>query len=185
MPTCYGTRMAAPNDQQRLHAAFQKRAAALRELGAQHLIDNLAPGAKPLALSRLEQKLGAPLPKLLRTWWLLHDGEKKPAEGFAAPFHLLPVAWVLNERVGTLRRLERRAAESANEASDAERAAPRWIPIAAMKGASVVVHGKTGRVFECAEEGPALRLLASSVVEWFVALVEEPLVEDEDEPDEV
>ena len=99
--------MAVIGDQQTLHAAFQKLSAAFKALGAQHLVENLQAGAKPLALSRLEQKLGFPLPKVLRTLWLLHDGEKKPAHGFAAPFHLLPVAWVLNERVTTLKRVER------------------------------------------------------------------------------
>ncbi len=165
------------SDQERLHAAFQKRAGGLRALGAQHLVDNLSPGAKPLALSRLEQKLGFPLPKVLRTWWLLHDGEKKPAEGFGGDVHLLPVAWVLNERVVSLRRLE----QPSMDVSDDERRAARWIPIAAREGVSVVMSATTGRVFECSDDAPA-RLLADSVVSWFVSLAEQPLDDDESVP---
>ncbi|MCU0698611.1 MAG: SMI1/KNR4 family protein [Myxococcaceae bacterium] len=177
--------MAAQGDQPRLHAAFLRRAAALRALGAQHLVENLLPGAKPLALSRLEGKLGAPLPRVLRTWWLLHDGEKKPAEGFAAPFHLLPVAWVLNERVTVLRRWERflKAPEAGPPSglTEAERTSPRWIPVAARPGVSVVLHGTTGRVFECGDEAPFVRLVAPSLVAWFEAVVDQPL-EEADEP---
>ncbi|MBL8923792.1 MAG: SMI1/KNR4 family protein [Myxococcaceae bacterium] len=175
--------MAATGDHQALHAAFQKRAADLRELGAQHLVDNLQAGAKPLALARLEQKLGFPLPKVLRAWWLLHDGEKKPAQGFGGSFHLLPVAWVLNERVTTLKRLERLRARPetwpASNTADDERASSQWIPLAARKGASVVMNARSGRVFECSDDDPALRLLAESVVGWFVALAEQGVFEED------
>jgi cell wall assembly regulator SMI1 len=156
--------MAGSSDQQRLHAAFRQRAAALRALGAPHLVDNLQAGAKPLALSRLEQKLGFPLPKVLRTLWLLHDGERKPAEGFVAPFHLLPVAWVLNERAVALRRLAKRPDDPS--LTDDERASARWIPLGAMTGASVVMHATSGRVFEFRDDDPPVRLLAPSVVAW-------------------
>ena len=176
--------MAVTGDQQTLHAAFQKLSVAFKALGASHLVENLQPGAKPLALSKLEQKLGFPLPKVLRTLWLLHDGEKKPAHGFAAPFHLLPVAWVLNERVTTLKRIERLRARPktwpASDTTDEERASLQWIPLAAMKGSSVVMNAKSGRVFECREEDPALRLLDQSVVRWFVALAERGPPEEED-----
>lgn len=172
----------ATSDQQALHAAFLKRAAALRATGARELIDNLAPGAKPLALGRLEGKLGFALPKVARTWWLLHDGEKKPAEGFGAPFHLLPVAWVLNERVHTLRRVarlrQRPETWAASNTTDEERASMEWLPLAAMPRSSVVMNAKSGRVFECSDEDPALRLLDTSLTAWFVALVEAPPLED-------
>lgn len=178
--------MAVTSDQQTLHAAFQKLSAAFKALGAPHLVENLQAGAKPLALSRLEQKLGFPLPKVLRTLWLLHDGEKKPAHGFAAPFHLLPVAWVLNERVTTLKRVERLRARPetwpASNTTEEERASLQWIPLAARKGSSVVMNAKSGRVFECSDEDPALKLLDESVVRWFVALAERgPLEEEDDE----
>ncbi|MDX2015719.1 MAG: SMI1/KNR4 family protein [Myxococcaceae bacterium] len=177
--------MVAPGDQQRLHAAFLRRAAALRAEGAQHLVENLQAGVKPLALSRLEGKLGAPLPKVLRTWWLLHDGEKKPAEGFAAPFHLLPVAWVLNERVRVQRRWEHFEKSSemwpASGLTDAERTSPQWIPVAAQPGASVVLHVKTGRVFEVGDDAPVVHLASASLVTWFEAVVEQPLHDATDE----
>lgn len=180
--------MAVTGDQQTLHAAFQKLSAAFKELGAPHLVENLLPGAKPLALSRLEQKLGFPLPKVLRTLWLLHDGEKKPAQGFAAPFHLLPVAWVLNERVTTLKRVERLRTRPetwpASNTTEEERASQQWIPLAALKGSSVVMNAKSGRVFECSEEDPALRLLDETVVRWFVALAERGPLEEEEAADE-
>lgn len=176
--------MAGTGDQQTLHAAFQKRSADFRALGAQHLVDNLLPGAIPLALSRLEKKLGFPLPKVLRTWWLLHDGEKKPAQGYGAPFHLLPVAWVLNERVATLRRIarlrERPETWPASNATEEERASSQWVPLAAMRGSSVVMNAKSGRVFECCDEDPALRLLDESLVGWFVGLAEGGPVVEED-----
>ncbi len=176
--------MAVTGDQQALHAAFQKLSAAFKALGASHLVENLQPGARPLALSKLEQKLGFPLPKVLRTLWLLHDGEKKPAHGFAAPFHLLPVAWVLNERVTTLRRTERLRARPeswpASNTTEEERASLQWIPLAAMQGSSVVMNAKSGRAFECGEDDPPLRLLDESVVRWFVALAERGPLEEED-----
>jgi cell wall assembly regulator SMI1 len=171
--------MTVLGDQQRLHAAFRQRAAALRALGAQHLVDNLQAGAKPLALSRLEQKLGFPLPKVLRTLWQLHDGEKKSAEGFAAPFHLLPVAWVLNERVLTLERVERLRQRpddwAASQTTEAERASSAWVPLAAMKGVNVAMNATSGRVFECRDEAPAVSLLGASVVDWFVEVTDRPL----------
>lgn len=166
-------------DQQRLHAAFERRAEALRSAGAQHLVDNLQPGAKPLAVSRLEGKLGFPLPKALRTLWLLHDGEKRPAEGFAAPFHLLPVAWVLNERVKSARRLERLGPHP-GVVTEEERSPARWIPVAARPGASVVLHATSGRVFECADEDPGVRLLAPSLVGWVESLAEQPIAADDE-----
>lgn len=181
---CYAERMPPTSDQQALHAAFQRRAAVLRELGAQHLVDNLQPGAKPLALSRLEQKLGFPLPKALRTLWLLHDGEKKPAEGFAAPFHLLPIAWVLNARVVVQRRLERLRQRpetwAASGTSEPERADDRWVPFASMEGVTLVVHAPSGRVFECSDEDPALRPLEVSVVQWLASVAQQQPEPDDD-----
>jgi hypothetical protein len=97
---------------------------------------------------------------------------------------------VLNERVTTLKRLQRLRARPetwpASGATDDERASTSWVPLAAMKGSSVVMNTTSGRVFECSDEDPALRLLDESVVGWFVALAERgpaPLDEDEDDDD--
>jgi cell wall assembly regulator SMI1 len=152
----------------------------MRSNGAPLLADNLAPGAKPGPIQKLEHKLGFKVPAGLRALWLLHDGQRKALNGFIGPLQLLPIAWVLNERANTLKlvarfRGTRRGWKSAGLTPE-EAESTNWLPIAARGDVSLVVHAGTGRVFagdltEAEDETP-VHLVAPSVPQWLAAYVE-------------
>lgn len=157
--------------------SFRRLTGWMRANGAPLLAENLAPGAKPAQLVKLEHKLGFKVPPGLRALWLLHDGQRKPLNGFVGPLQLLPIAWVLNERARTAALLERlRAARRGWKAAGVtpdEAQTEQWLPFAARDQASLLVHAGTGRVFAGnlsveGDESP-LQLVAPSVTKWLAS----------------
>lgn len=167
----------ARGDQVSLVDSFRRLAAFLKAHDAVALMQTLAPAAKPLQLSRLEQKLGFSIPPGLRTLWLLHDGQRKAADSLVGTLHLLPVAWVLNERAATLKLLSRvrSAAEHWSRAglTRDEARSDDWLPIASRGAACVIVNASTGRVFASLDEAPYLQLVAASVPRWLETYVDD------------
>lgn len=157
--------------------SFRRLTTWMRANGAPLLAENLAPGAKPAQLIKLEHRLGFKVPLGLRTLWLLHDGQRKPLNGFVGPLQLLPVAWVLNERARTAAVLARlRAAKGGWRSAGItpeEAQSEQWVPIAARDEASLLVHATTGRVFAGTLDGeddvPPLHLVAPSVAKWLAS----------------
>jgi cell wall assembly regulator SMI1 len=164
-----------PPDHASLFDSFRRLMGWMRANGAPLLADNLAPGASPAQLVKLQGKLGFKLPPGLRAMWLLHDGQRKPLNGFVGPLHLLPVAWVLNERARTLTLLSRLRANPADwdalGVTAAEAASDAWLPFAARGQTSLVVQTLTGRVFAGDLDDPTapLHLVADSVPQWLAA----------------
>lgn len=166
----------ARGDQVSLVDSFRRLAACLREHDATSLMQSLSPGAKPIQLSKLEQKLGFRVPPGLRALWLMHDGQRRAADCLVGALHLLPVAWVLNERPATLKLLARMRADPAHAKQaglTAEEAqSDQWLPIASGGADCVLVHSATGRVFAGGDTAPWLRFLARSVPQWLETYVE-------------
>ena len=61
----------AKGDQVSLVDSFRRLASWLKDHDAARLMQSLSPGAKPVQLSKLEQKLGFAVPKGLRALWLM------------------------------------------------------------------------------------------------------------------
>ena len=169
----------AKGDQVSLVDSFRRLAAWLKEHDAVGLMQSLSPGAKPVQLSKLEQKLGFTVPAGLRALWLMHDGQRSKDDCIIGTLHLLPVAWVLNERPATLALLKRARAEPAelkkSGLTSEEAQSDKWLPVASRGKQCVIVNSGTGRVFAGSETAPYLRLLAGSVPQWlesYVAAVE-------------
>jgi cell wall assembly regulator SMI1 len=164
-----------PPDHASLLDSFRRLTGWMRENRVSLLADNLAPGAKPAQLVKLQGKLGFKVSPGLRALWLLHDGQRKALNGFVGPLQLLPIAWVLNERVHTLKLVARVRAEprlaKAADLKPEELASDAWLPIAARDEVSLVVHCGTGRVFagELTDDEAPLRLVADSVPQWLAA----------------
>lgn len=152
--------------------SFRRLAAWLKEHDAMGLMQSLAPGARPIQLSKLEHKLGFTVPPGLRALWLMHDGQRKATDSLIGGLHLLPVAWVVNERAATLRLLAKVRAAPTHGMTREEVRSDAWLPVASRGATCVVVNADTGRVFEGGDEAPYLRLLAPSVPEWLEAYVE-------------
>jgi len=165
------------NDQTSLVDSFRRLAAWLREHDGADLLQSLSPGTKPLHLSKLEQKLGFRVPAGLRTWWMLHDGQKRRGDSLIGALQLLPVAWVLNERPKAIAKLRRVRGEPAFAAQAGltpdEAASDEWIPIAVGEALCVLVQAKSGRVFATLEEAPFLQRVGDSVPKWIAAWVDE------------
>lgn len=169
--TAATTKARPPGDHASLLDSFRRLTSWMRANGAPLLAENLAPGAKPGQIQKLEHKVGFKVPPGLRALWLLHDGQRKPLNGFIGPLQLLPIAWVLNERAATLKlvarlRGTRRGWKLAGLTPD-EAESTQWLPFAARGDVSWLVHGGTGRVFEgdlsiAANETP-VHLVAASV----------------------
>lgn len=168
--------MATKGDQVSLFDSFRRLAAWLKEHDAVALMQSLAPAAKPILLSKLEGKLGFPVPPGLRAWWLLHDGQRRAGDSLIGELHLLPVAWVLNERPATLALLARmRAAPDHQKQTGMTRDESRsdaWLPIARRGAERVLVHSGTGRVFASIDQAPWLKLVGASVPQWLETYVE-------------
>ncbi len=164
-----------PPEHASLFDSFRRLIGWMRANGAPLLVDNLAPGVSPAQLVKLQGKLGFMLPSGLRAMWLLHDGQRKPLNGFVGPLHLLPVAWVLNERVRTqslLARLRARPGDWADLGVTADEAgSDAWLPFAARGPTSLVVHAVSGRVFagDLDDDAAPLALVADSVPQWLAS----------------
>ena len=124
----------AKGDQVSLVDSFRRLAAWLKERDAAGLMQTLSPGAKPVQLSKLEGKLGFRVPPGLRALWLMHDGQRKAADSLVGTMHLLPVAWVLNERPATVKLLARVRAETDHQKQAGltreEARSDEWLPVA-------------------------------------------------------
>lgn len=166
----------AKGDQVSLVDSFRRLAAWLKQHDAVGLMQSLSPGAKPMLLGKMEQKLGFRVPPGLRALWLMHDGQRKGDVSLIGTLHLLPVAWVLNARPATLALLQRvRAAPAQLKVSGltAEEArSDDWLPVASRGKELVLVNSATGRVFAGSDSEPFLRLLASSVPQWLETYVD-------------
>lgn len=165
----------AKGDQVSLVESFSRLAAWLKEHDAVGLMKSLSPGAKPIQLSKLEQKVGFTVPPGLRALWLMHDGQRSKADSIIGSLHLLPVAWVLNERPATLALLKRARAEPEFKKfglTAEETESDAWFPIASRGKECVIVNSGSGRVFAGSETAPALRFLARSVPQWLEVYVE-------------
>ena len=166
----------AKGDQVSLVDSFRRLAAWLKEHDAAGLMQSLSPGARPIQLSKLEQKLGFIVPPGLRALWLMHDGQRSKRDSLIANLHLLPVAWVLNERPAALALLKRMRAEPAevkkSGLTTTEAQSDHWLPVASRGKACVMVSSTSGRVFEGDATVPSMRLLALSVPQWLAAYVE-------------
>lgn len=137
--------------------------------GAAALVQNLAPGATPERLDQAEAKFGAPFPDDLRTLWSVHDGSLEEGHGFIESFNLLSTSGSLEQRESTLASIEfaRESPEAWAESGGTEHelASDRWLPFAGMDSDALVVHGISGRVFEC-DHDDTPRLVAPSLVSW-------------------
>src|SRR3990167_9071541 len=157
----------AKGDQVSLVDSFKRLAAWLDEHGAVGLMKSLSVGAKPIQLSKLEQKLGFTLPRGVRAWWLMHDGQRSATDSIVGKLHLLPVAWVLNARPATLALLERVRADPEQLKKTGfkpeEAQSDKWLPIATRGTQSIIVSADTGRVFAGSGAEPYLRFQAASV----------------------
>lgn len=163
-------------DQVSLVDSFRRLAAWLKEHEAAGLMKSLSPGAKPIQLSKLEQKLGFTVPRGLRALWLMHDGQRRGEEAIIGALQLLPIAWVLNERPATLALLERARTEpdqlKKSGLSAGEAQSDQWLPVAKRGKDCVIVNATSGRVFAGAQSAPYLKLLAGSVPQWLTNYVE-------------
>ena len=175
-----------PGDHASLLASFRRLTSWMRANGAPLLAENLAPGAKPGQIQKLEHKVGFKVPAGLRAFWLLHDGQRKALNGLIGPLQLLRITWVLNERERTLKlvgrfRGTRRGWKSAGLTPE-EAESTHWLPIAARGDVSLIVHAGTGRVFAgdltAADDETPVYLVAPSVPQWLSAYVES--VEDDE-----
>jgi cell wall assembly regulator SMI1 len=166
----------AQGDQVSLVDSFKRLAAWLKTQDAVGLMQSLSPGAKPIQLSKLEQKLGFTVPRGLRALWLMHDGQRSADDSIIGNLHLLPVAWVLNARPATLALLKRVRADPAqlkNTGFKPEEAqSDKWLPIATRGTQSIIVSADTGRVFAGSGTEPFLRFQAASVPQWLENYVE-------------
>lgn len=162
-------------DQVSLVDSFKRLAAWLREHDAVALMQTLSTGAKPLHLSKLEQKLGFSLPAGQRTLWLLHDGQRKPNDCLVSDLHLLPVAWVVNRlpvAMKVLAKVRSGDHERAAGLTLEELSSTHWLPIASNDEHCVIVNASSGRVFESVSEAPFLKLVGDSVPKWLEGWVD-------------
>ena len=162
-------------DQVSLVDSFKRLAAWLRDHDAVALMQTLSAGAKPLHLSKLEQKLGFLLPAGQRTLWLLHDGQRKPNDCLVSDLHLLPVAWVVNQRPAALKVLARVRAGDHEKAAGLtleELSSEQWLPIASNPDHCVIVNARSGRVFESLPEAPFLTFVGATVPQWLEGWVD-------------
>ena len=162
-------------DQVSLVDSFKRLATWLRDHDAVALMQTLSVGAKPLHLSKLEQKLGFALPAGQRTLWLLHDGQRKPNDCLVSDLHLLPVAWVVNRRPAALKVLARVRAGDHEKAAGLtleELSSEQWLPIASNDEHVVLVNARSGRVFESLTEAPFLKLVGATVPQWLEGWVD-------------
>ena len=163
-------------DQVSLVDSFRRLASWLKDHDAVRLMQSLSSGAKPIQLSTLEQKLGFAVPRGLRTLWLMHDGQQRKNDCIIGRLHLLPVAWVLNERPATLALVRRLRAEPAqlkkSGLTEAEAQSEHWLPLASRGKDCVIVSATSGRVFAGGDVAPYLELVADSVAEWLEHYVE-------------
>jgi cell wall assembly regulator SMI1 len=155
--------------------SLRRLAAWLKEHDAAPLMQTLSPAARPLHLTKLEQKLGFALPVGQRTFWLLHDGQRKPTDCLVSDLHLLPVAWVMNQQPATLALVAKvRSADVGPAAglTPEEVESNQWLSIASNRERRVLVNAKSGRVFESLPEAPFLTLVGASVPQWLEAWVD-------------
>lgn len=162
-------------DQVSLVDSFRRLASWLKEHDAAGLMKSLSPGAKPIQLVKLEQKVGFAVPPGLRALWLMHDGQRRADECIVGTLQLLPVAWVLNVMPATLALVKRVRADSAelkkSGLTEAEAQSEKWLPVASKGKDCVLVNCTTGRVFAGNGAAGSLRLLASSVPLWLEGYV--------------
>jgi internalin A len=134
------------------------------------LAENLAPGAPPGRLDRVEEKIGFALPGDLRALWSIHDGQRSEQNGFVGALDLFTAEQAASERDTVIMFVEL-LREEPSEWSEAgvtgeEVASGRWLPFAGRDSDSLAVSGVTGRVFSCGKDAPPLRLVAASVTDW-------------------
>lgn len=161
----------------------------MRANGASRLADNLAPKAKTIQFVLLEKKLGFKVPEALRALWLMHDGQLRPKNRVFGPLQFLPMSWVFNERVATLKLLSAVRADSVKSQvlSPAERESAQWLPFANHDEACLVIEARSGRVFAGDKQAIELAPVADSLPEWladYALRVSEDgfeLVEDDDD----
>lgn len=136
------------------------------------LAENLAGGASPEDIARVEAQLGAPLPDDLRQLWLLHAGQEEWGNGFVESYDLLTIAQALGERstlhagLGFARANVSWWARSGGTAE--ELASDHWIPFAGRDSDLLAVHGVSGRVFACPHDDNFV-VLADSFAAWLDA----------------
>lgn len=166
----------AKGDQVSLFDSFRRLATWLKEHDAAVLMQSLSPAAKPVALSKLEGKLGFSVPPGLRALWLLHDGQRRAADTLIGELQLLPVAWVLNERAATLKLLARMREVPDHQKQTGmtrdESRSDEWLTIASRGAERVLVHSGSGRVFASIEAAPYLQLVGPSVPQWLKRYVD-------------
>ena len=137
--------------------------------GAAALAQNLAPGATPERLDQAEAEFGVPFPPELRALWSVHDGSIEEGNGFIERFNLLSTSWSLALKESILLSLEfaRESPEAWPESGGTmeELASDHWLPFAGMDSDALVVHGISGRVFEC-DHDDTPKLIAPSLLSW-------------------
>lgn len=172
MPTEHPPR--AKGDQVSLVDSFRRLASWLKDHDAVGLMRSLSPGAKPIQLSKLEQKVGFTVSAGLRALWLMHDGQRRADECIVGTLQLLPISWVLNLRPATLTLVQRVRADAVelkkSGLSAEEASSEKWLPVASKGKDCVIVNCASGRVF--AGTATTLRLLAGSVPLWLEGYVD-------------
>ncbi|WP_394846020.1 SMI1/KNR4 family protein [Pendulispora brunnea] len=155
----------------RIRTAIQRVSRWMNTHGAPLLVENLAPGATAERLAQAETEFGVALPADLRALWSLHDGQREQhANGFIEIYNLLSVEWALVQRETVLAGIEfaRESPDWWKESggTEEELLSDHWLPFAAQDSDSLVVHGLTGRVFQC-DHDDSPKLLAPSLGQWF------------------
>jgi len=163
--------MAENENTEGIRLAIERISRWMNEHGAPLLVENLAPAASAERLAEAEAEFGMAFPSDLRAMWSLHDGQREEGNGFIEAYNLLSVQWALAERETVLMGIEF-ARESPDWWEDSggtteELHSNQWLPFAAQDSDSLVVHGLTGRVFQC-DHDDSPKLLAPSLGEWFL-----------------
>ncbi len=158
-----------PQSEARTRDALERIRRWMTDHGAPLLAQNLAPGATPERLAQAETEFGIALPADLRVLWSVHDGSRQEGNGFVGGFNLLSTGWAVAQQESVLLSIEF-ARESPEQwprtgGTMDELASDHWLPFAGLDSDSLVVHGLTGRVFEC-DHDDSPRLVAPSLASW-------------------
>ncbi len=137
--------------------------------GAPLLAENLAPGATAERLASAEEEFGVALPADLRALWSVHDGSLQELNGFVNGFNLLSTSWAAGQQESVLMSIDfaRESPDNWPESGGTmdELASEHWLPFAGLDSDSLVVHGESGRVFDCPHDDTP-RLVAPSLAAW-------------------
>jgi cell wall assembly regulator SMI1 len=158
----------------RIRSSIERIKAWMKAHDASVLVENLAPGASPQQIEKVESELGYSLPADLRALWSVNAGQRNEQDGFVGAMDMLGPEAAIAELesvamfLGVLREHPTDWTEAGTEKIEVD--SNRWLAFAGRGYADMlVVSGESGRVFTCGKDAPPLHLVATSILDWVEA----------------